>query len=242
MPVLNKALEKQLLSSLKQSLIASCQPVDNGPMDKVEHVVAMALAAIDGGAKGVRIEGVENVRAVAKTTSIPIVGIVKRELTDSPIRITPFIDDVKALAQAGASIIAFDGTDRERPTAMLDLLDAIHQHSCIAMADCADYETGLMLAKHGCTFIGSTLSGYTDLAQTPIEPDYPLVSLWVEQGINVIAEGRYNSPERAAKAIELGAFAVTVGSAITRVEHITQWFVGSIDNAVSSTTENTTAL
>ncbi|MEC4726651.1 N-acetylmannosamine-6-phosphate 2-epimerase [Shewanella sp. D64] len=240
MPVLNKKLEKQLLSSLKQSLIASCQPVDNGPMDKVEHVVAMALAAIDGGAKGVRIEGVENVRAVAKTTSTPIVGIVKRDLTDSPIRITPFIDDVKALAQAGASIIAFDGTDRKRPTAMLDLLDAIHQHGCIAMADCADYETGLMLAKHGCTFIGSTLSGYIDLAHTPNEPDYPLVSLWAEQGINVIAEGRYNSPERAAKAIELGAFSVTVGSAITRVEHITQWFVGSIDNAVSSTTENTT--
>jgi N-acylglucosamine-6-phosphate 2-epimerase len=58
-----------------------------------------------------------------------------------------------------------------------------------------------------------------------------LVTRWVEQGINVIAEGRYNSPDRAAKAIELGAFSVTVGSAITRVEHITQWFVGSIENA-----------
>ena len=238
MSVVNKALEKQLLSSLKHALIASCQPVDNGPMDKVEHVVAMALAAIDGGAKGFRIEGVENVRAVAKATSAPIVGIVKRDLTDSPIRITPFIDDVSALAQAGASIIAFDGTERARPASMLDLLDAIHLNGCVAMADCADYETGLMLAKHGCTFIGSTMSGYIDLNRTPNEPDYPLVTRWVEQGINVIAEGRYNSPERAAKAIELGAFSVTVGSAITRVEHITQWFVGSIDHAANSAIEN----
>tara|TARA_R110002060_G_scaffold51424_6_gene62371 strand:- start:12961 stop:13665 length:705 start_codon:yes stop_codon:yes gene_type:complete len=233
MSIVNIALEKQLLLSLKQSLIASCQPVDNGPMDKVEHVVAMALAAIDGGAKGLRIEGVENVKAVAKATSAPIVGIVKRDLADSPIRITPFIEDVKALAQAGASIIAFDGTERTRPIAMLALLEAIHESGCVAMADCADYETGLMLAQHGCTFIGSTMSGYTDLTNIPDEPDYALVKSWVAQGLNVIAEGRYNSPERAAKAVELGAFAVTVGSAITRVEHITQWFVGSIDGAIS---------
>jgi N-acylglucosamine-6-phosphate 2-epimerase len=231
MSVVNKTLEAQLLSTLKQSLIASCQPVDDGPMDKVEHVVAMALAAVDGGAKGLRIEGVANVKAVAKATTTPIVGIVKRDLTDSPVRITPFIDDVKALAQAGASIIAFDGTVRQRPTAVLDLLAAIHQAGCIAMADCADYETGLMLAQHGCTFIGSTMSGYTDLDNIPNEPDYQLVAAWVEQDLNVIAEGRYNSPERAAKAIELGAFSVTVGSAITRIEHITQWFVGSIENA-----------
>lgn len=231
MPVINKVLEQKLLSSLKQSLIASCQPVDDGPMDKVEHVVAMALAVIAGGAKGVRIEGVENVRAVAKATSTPIVGIVKRDLPDSPVRITPFIKDINALAEAGASIIAFDGTDRQRPTAMLDLLNAIHDAGCIAMADSADYETGMMLSQHGCTFIGSTMSGYTDLDNIPNEPDYALVTRWVEQGLNVIAEGRYNSPERAAKAIELGAFSVTVGSAITRVEHITQWFVGSIENA-----------
>jgi N-acylglucosamine-6-phosphate 2-epimerase len=231
MSVVNKTLEEKLLSTLKQSLIASCQPVDNGPMDKVEHVVAMALAAVDGGAKGLRIEGVDNVRAVAKATSTPIVGIVKRDLDDSPVRITPFIKDVEALAEAGASIIAFDGTDRLRPVARLTLLNAVHEHGCVAMADCADYDTGMMLAKHGCTFIGSTMSGYVDLANTPTTPDYDLVSKWVAQGINVIAEGRYNSPERAAKAIELGALSVTVGSAITRVEHITQWFVGSIDSA-----------
>ena len=231
MSPVNKALESQLLSSLKQSLIASCQPVDNGPMDKVEHVIAMALAAVDGGAKGLRIEGVENVRAVAKATSTPIVGIVKRDLDDSPVRITPFIKDINDLAQAGASIIAFDGTDRPRPATMLAQLDAIHASGCIAMADCADYQTGLMLAKQGCTFIGSTMSGYLDLNNTPNEPDYDLVSNWVSQDLNVIAEGRYNSPERAAKAIALGAFSVTVGSAITRVEHITQWFVGSIDGA-----------
>ncbi|CSI68052.1 Putative N-acetylmannosamine-6-phosphate 2-epimerase [Vibrio mimicus VM603] len=39
-----------------------------------------------------------------------------------------------------------------------------------------------------------------------------------------MAEGRYNTPELAAKAIESGAVAVTVGSALTRLEVVTQWF------------------
>lgn len=231
MKAVNKTLEQTLITQLNKSLIASCQPVDHGPMDKVEHVVAMALAAVDGGAKGLRIEGVENVRAVAAKVNVPIVGIVKRDLPDSPVRITPFIEDVQQLAKAGASIIAFDGTDRPRPVPMLALLEAVHDSGCVAMADCADFNTGVMLASQGCTFIGSTMSGYLDLTNTPNEPDYQLVQDWVEQGLKVIAEGRYNSPERAAKAIELGALSVTVGSAITRIEHITGWFVDSINAA-----------
>ena len=39
-----------------------------------------------------------------------------------------------------------------------------------------------------------------------------------------MAEGRYNTPELAAKAIEHGAVAVTVGSALTRLEVVTGWF------------------
>lgn len=227
----NIKLEQQLITQLKATLVASCQPVDNGPMDKVEHVVAMALAAIDGGAKAIRIEGVANVKAVASVTDTPIVGIVKRDLDDSAVRISPFVQDIKDLAAAGATIIAFDGTNRKRPVPALELLNAVHDAGCIAMADCSEYNEGMALHQSGCTFIGSTMSGYIDLNNTPEQPDYQLVSDWVAQGLNVIAEGRYNSPQRAAKAIELGALCVTVGSAITRVEHITSWFVNSIEQA-----------
>ena len=45
-----------------------------------------------------------------------------------------------------------------------------------------------------------------------------------EAGFFTMAEGRYNTPELAAKAIESGAVAVTVGSALTRLEVVTQWF------------------
>ena len=98
------------------------------------------------------------------------------------------------------------------------------------MADCADVASGVELAKHGCTFIGSTLSGYLG-EHTPSEPDLKLVRDLSAQGLHVIAEGRYNTPELAARAIELGAIAVTVGSAVTRIEHITGWFVQSVEHA-----------
>ena len=44
--------------------------------------------------------------------NVPIIGIVKRDLEDSPVRITPFIEDAEALADAGADVVAFDATDR----------------------------------------------------------------------------------------------------------------------------------
>ncbi|MBU1308969.1 MAG: putative N-acetylmannosamine-6-phosphate 2-epimerase [Gammaproteobacteria bacterium] len=226
----NTKLEQRLLETLHQSLIVSCQPVPDSPMDRDDIVLAMAQAAIAGGAKGLRIEGAKRVRLVAQHCEVPIVGIIKRDLTDTEVRITPYLEDVKALADAGALIIAFDGTERVRPVSALRLLASIHQHGCIAMADCADVATGIELARQGCTFIGTTLSGYLG-EHTPAEPDLELVRELSVKGLHVIAEGRYNSPELAARAIQMGAMAVTVGSAVTRVEHITGWFAQSVERA-----------
>lgn len=219
---------RELVQMLKNGLIASCQPVDNGPMDKPEHVAAMAQACLLGNAKALRIEGIENLAAVRKVTSAPIVGIIKRDLEGSDVRITPLLKDIENLASAGADIIAFDATDRARPYSAEALLQHIHQNNLIAMADCSNFEEGKYMAELGCTFIGSTLSGYTNEAITPKTPDLDLVSRWSKLGYPVIAEGRYNSPELAATAIQAGALAVTVGSAITRAEYISQWFSESI--------------
>jgi N-acylglucosamine-6-phosphate 2-epimerase len=45
-----------------------------------------------------------------------------------------------------------------------------------------------------------------------------------------MAEGRFNSPDLARDAIAAGADCVTVGSAITRIEHITSWFADAVMN------------
>jgi putative N-acetylmannosamine-6-phosphate epimerase len=220
-----------ILEHLRGGLIVSCQPVPGGPMDKPEIVAAMAMAALDGGAVGLRIEGLANVRAVRAMTRAPIIGLIKRELNDSPVRITPLVQDALDLAAAGVDIIAFDATDRPRPASVEALLAAIHGASLLAMADCATAAEGRLAHGLGAEILGSTMSGYTGDV-VPRGPDLELVSALAATGGFVVAEGRYHGPTQAAQAMAHGADAVTAGSAITRTEHVTSWFVQAIAETV----------
>lgn len=223
------SLLENLDTSIQQQggLIVSCQPVPRSPLDKPDIVAAMALAAVQAGAVAVRIEGIENLKATRPLISVPIIGIVKRDLSDSPVRITPYLDDVDTLAQAGADIIAFDGTDRVRPTAVAEIIARIHHHQRLAMADCSSQQDAADCHRLGADIIGTTLSGYTTDV-VPQDPDLALVAALSAKGYRVIAEGRYNSPALAAQAMRHGAWSVTVGSAITRLEHICQWYRDAI--------------
>lgn len=223
------SLLENLDTSIQQQggLIVSCQPVPGSPLDKPDIVAAMALAAVQAGAVAVRIEGIENLKATRPLISVPIIGIVKRALSDSPVRITPYLDDVDALAQAGADIIAFAGTDRVRPTAAAEIIARIHHHQRLAMADCSSQQDAADCHRLGADIIGTTLSGYTTDV-VPQDPDLALVAALSAKGYRVIAEGRYNSPALAAQAMRHGAWSVTVGSAITRLEHICQWYRDAI--------------
>ncbi|MGY4676522.1 N-acetylmannosamine-6-phosphate 2-epimerase [Pasteurella sp. P03HT] len=227
---MSKLSHQQVLEQIKYGLIASCQPVDNGPMDSPEIVAAMAQASVIGGAAGLRIEGIENLKAVRKVVNVPIIGIVKRDLDESPVRISPFLQDIDDLAAAGADIIAFDGTDRVRPTTRDAIVKRIKELGCLAMADCSNFEEGMYCQNLGVEIIGSTMSGYTG-GETPAEPDYQLVKDLNAAGCRVMAEGRYNTPELAKVAIEIGAYSVTVGSALTRLEHIVSWFADAVKSA-----------
>ena len=228
--IMSKLSHQDVLSQIQYGLIASCQPVDDGPMDKPEIVSAMAQASVAGGASGLRIEGVDNLKATRAFVNIPIIGIVKRDLPDSPVRITPFLQDIEDLANAGADIIAVDGTNRPRPVDIESAVKKIHEMGCLAMADCSNLEEGLYCQKLGFDIVGSTMSGYTG-GPVPEEPDYQLVKDLKAAGCFVMAEGRYNTPELAKVAIEIGADCVTVGSALTRLEHIVSWFANSLKSA-----------
>ncbi|GAK88057.1 N-acetylmannosamine-6-phosphate 2-epimerase [Vibrio ponticus] len=214
---------KQLKESLRGQTVVSIQPVPGSPLEKTEFIVAMAQAAEQAGAKALRIEGVDNVKAVSQAVNVPIIAIVKRDLTDSPVRITPYLCDVASLAEAGATIIAFDATNRARPESRDAIAKAIQATECFAMADCSSFEDGLWANEVGVEIIGSTLSGYVG-GEEPTEPDLQLVEQFSKAGFFTMAEGRYNTPELAAQAIAHGATAVTVGSALTRLEVMIGWF------------------
>lgn len=227
---MSKLSHQQVLTAIQGGLIASCQPVDDGPMDKPEIVAAMAQASVAGGAAGLRIEGVDNLKATRPVVNVPIIAIVKRDLEDSPVRITPFLQDIEDLAAAGADIIAVDGTDRKRPVDIESAVKKIHELGCLAMADCSNLAEGLYCQKLGFDIVGSTMSGYTG-GEIPDEPDYQLVKDLKAAGCFVMAEGRYNTPELAQTAIAIGADSVTVGSALTRLEHIVSWFADAVKEA-----------
>lgn len=219
-----------VLDILRGRLIVSCQPVPGGPLDRPAFVAAFALAALDGGAAGLRIEGTANLAAVRAATRAPVIGLIKTDLPDSPVRITPFATQVQALVAAGADIVAVDATDRPRPVPVADLLSAIRATGALAMADCATAEEGRAAAALGFDILGSTMSGYTGGAE-PEDPDLALVADLAATGRFVIAEGRYRTPAQAAAAMAAGATAVVAGSAITRPEHVTAWFAAAIAGA-----------
>ncbi|MDO5643608.1 MAG: putative N-acetylmannosamine-6-phosphate 2-epimerase [Paracoccus sp. (in: a-proteobacteria)] len=219
-----------ILDQMRGGLVASCQPVDGGPMDRPDIVAAMAQAAVAGGARALRIEGIANLRAVRPLVGVPIIGIVKSDLADSPVRITVSLADVQALAGAGADVIAYDATPRPRPDAASAVLAAILRAGRLAMADCATPDDGRRALDAGAAIIGTTLSGYT--AETEGQgdgPDFALIRAFRDFGSGfVMAEGRINTPDLAARAIAAGADAVTVGSALTRLEHVTGWFASAM--------------
>ena len=209
---------------LTSGLIVSCQPVDHGPMDDDDVVVRFARAALAGGAEGLRIEGAGRLAKVRN--ALPdalIIGIVKRDLADSPVRITPLREDVQGLAEAGADIIAVDCTERVRPVAVEELISLINQLGKVAMGDCSSLAEAKHAYASGAAVVGTTLSGYTG-GPVPSEPDFDLLHTMCIHFPRVMAEGRFNTPAHCAEARQIGAWAVTVGTAITRTEVVAEWF------------------
>lgn len=219
-----------MLENLKNNLIVSCQPVVGGPMDSPAIIAAMAKASVAGGAAGVRVEGVANVAAARAAVTCPIIGIVKVALETSAVKITPFTQNVVDLISAGADIVAVDATDRDRPETIGSAIEITKQHGGLFMADCSNLKDGVNAQRLGADILGTTMSGYTERT-TPEEPDLELVGEFSRLGTFVIAEGRYNTPDLAARAIRSGADAVVVGSAITRLEVVTRWFRDAVDEA-----------
>lgn len=220
---------KKIINILKKSLIASCQPIPDGPLDNTNFILAIAKASLIGGAKALRIEGFANLKKIKNNVKIPVIGIKKRVSKKYPIIITPLLDDIEKLAVIGADIIAFDSTNRIRPHTIDKMISKIHSYGKIAMADCADIHDANNAINHGADIISTTLSGYVDKTSTPINPDLKLLASMIKKfNVPIIAEGRFNTPILFKKALDMGAHAVVVGTALNRIELITKSFLDEI--------------
>ncbi len=220
---------RKILKKLKNRIIVSCQPNEGGPQDKTNIIVSMAKTAVIGGCGGVRIEGSRNISEVKKNISLPIIGIIKNDLVEYEIKITPLLKDVDRVIKSGADIVAYDATNRKRPVPTNEIVSKIKNANRLAMADCANLNDAINAVDEGADIIGTTLSGYTGIpVKDTYKPDINLIRKFKKLDCFVMAEGRYNSPILAKKAILAGADAVTIGSAITRIDNITKWFVENV--------------
>lgn len=222
-----------IINRLKGKVVVSVQAMPSEPLYLEKCMVAMMKSVIKGGAGALRVAGARDVRNAKRLFEVPVIGLTKPDVIPSNwqeiVYITPTIKEVIELVEAGADIIAFDGTMRPRPegTKLEDLIKYVKLNKRVSMADISTLEEAQNAEKLGADILSTTLSGYTQFSQNRGDgPDFELLKELVENtNLPVVLEGRIWNPEEVTKAFELGAHCVVIGSAITRPQLITRRFI-----------------
>ncbi|RAX16579.1 putative N-acetylmannosamine-6-phosphate 2-epimerase [Pseudarthrobacter sp. AG30] len=224
-------LSPEALESLRGRLIVSCQAYPGEPMRDPRTTAQVAASAVIGGAAAVRVQGLADIQYTRAAVEVPVIGLWKDG--HDGVFITPTFRHALAVANAGAHVVAVDGTRRDRPDGLTlaQTVAGIHQEShALVMADCGSLQDAAAAVEAGADLIGTTLAGYTGERPKTAGPDLELLADIAAAGFGVplIAEGRVHSPAQARQALDAGAFAVVVGTAITHPATLTGWFVDAL--------------
>lgn len=225
------------IKNIKHQLIVSCQALEDEPLHSSFIMGRMALAAQEGGAKGIRANSVADIREIKKNVDLPIIGIIKRNYDNSDVFITATMKEIDELMSVQPKIIALDATSNIRPNGqtLAELFAQIKAKypEQLLMADCSTYEEAVYADELGFDFIGTTLVGYTKQSKgAKIEAnDFELIrKILAKVKHPVIAEGNIDTPEKVKRVLELGCYSVVVGSIITRPQLITKRFTKVLEN------------
>lgn len=227
--------DKERIEAIAGNLIVSCQALEDEPLHSSFIMGRMARAAKEGGACGIRANSSEDIKEIQKEVDLPIIGIIKRDYDNSKVYISPTMAEIDELLATGVDIIALDATSDLRPDGKTidEFVQAIKEKypDQALMADCSTVDEAIHADELGFDFVGTTLVGYTDQSRGDrIEAnDFEILRKIIDQvEAKVIAEGNINTPEKAKRVLELGAYSVVVGSIITRPQVITKTFVDKI--------------
>ncbi|MGF2146129.1 N-acetylmannosamine-6-phosphate 2-epimerase [Vagococcus fluvialis] len=229
-------MKMKILEEINKGLIVSCQALENEPLHSSFIMSRMARAAKESGAIGIRANSVVDIQAIKDTISLPIIGIIKQEYSDSDVFITPTLKEVRAVCATGVEIVAMDATVRKRPNGeKLDEIVSIIRDEypdVLLMADSASLADVAYAEELGFDFIGTTLYGYTEdtKGENIADNDFKhLKDVLNQTKLPVIVEGKIDTPQKARRAIELGGYSVVCGGAITRPQEITKRFIDEIE-------------
>ena len=219
----------KVLDALRGGLVVSVQAWPGSAIDDSRVIAAMARAAQDGGAVAVRVQGVVNLRAVRQRVALPIVGLVKREYAGFESYITPTLVEVADVITADAEIVAVDATGRPRPdgSTLEDVVMAVRAARRAIVADCSSIEDAERALAAGVDAVATTLCGYTAQTKGRTLPALDLVAAMARLGGFTICEGGVHQPAQARAAMDAGADAVVVGTAITNTDWLVREFAGA---------------
>jgi N-acylglucosamine-6-phosphate 2-epimerase len=221
-----------MLSLLQNGLIVSCQAPVTSPLHNPLVIAAMAEAAVNQGAVGVRINTPAHIERVRSRLQQPIIGLWKQVIPGYSVYITPQFHHAEAVASAGADIIAVDATQRPRPGGepLVELIRQIHERlGKPVMADVDTLDNALLAEAAGADCVGTTLFGYTEATQGKTPPSFELLKAMVEHcRVPVICEGGITAPAGARQALDLGALAVVVGTAITGIDSLAKAYLEAL--------------
>lgn len=214
----------------KNDFIVSCQALENEPLHSSFIMGRLSIAAKQGGAKGIRANSQSDILEIKKCVELPIIGIIKKDYSDSSVYITATVKEVDELVQCGVDVIALDATDRLRPNNINlgDFFKLIKEKypNQKFMADCSTFSEMSYADQIGFDYIGTTLFGYTDYSKDSAFKDINEFNNQTKSIKSpIIAEGQIDTPSLARKIKdETNSFAVVVGGAITRPQSICENF------------------
>jgi N-acylglucosamine-6-phosphate 2-epimerase len=109
------------------------------------------------------------------------------------------------------------------------LIAVIHASGRAAMADCSTSSDASSAVTAGADIVATTLAGYTDETKGRSLPALDVVREMRALSRFVICEGGVASPEQVTEALDAGADAVVVGTAITNVDALVREFAEAAD-------------
>ena len=64
----------QAIEKIRGGLVVSCQAYPGEPLRHPETMAQMAMAAVEGGAVGIRCQGLADIAAIKGQVSVPVIG------------------------------------------------------------------------------------------------------------------------------------------------------------------------
>ena len=101
---------------------------------------------------------------------------VRLDVYKRQIYITATKKELDELFETGCEMIAMDATLRDRPNGekLEDLVNYVHEHGVLAMADCSTYEECVNAERIGFDCVSTTLCGYTPYSKNVDGPNLEL--------------------------------------------------------------------